>query len=56
MGWTVGTAIEIYEAAIAVLFAFRAGVVILNMLKGELSEERQSWLRAISYAALLLAA
>lgn len=60
VGWTIGTATEIHEAAIAVLFAFLAGGIILNVLKEELPEERQSRFGAfalgtISYAALLLA-
>jgi len=58
-GWVLGSGTEISEAAIALLFAFLAGGVILNVLKEELPEERQSkfWsfaLGAIIYAALLL--
>ncbi|KOP24629.1 hypothetical protein AMR41_19780 [Hapalosiphon sp. MRB220] len=41
-GWVIGTAIEIHQAAIAVLFAFLAGGIILNVLKEELPEERKS--------------
>ncbi|MBO0349382.1 hypothetical protein J0895_09740 [Phormidium pseudopriestleyi FRX01] len=59
-GWMIGSATEISEAAIAVLFAFLAGGVILNILKEELPEERESrfWAFAAGatvYAALLLA-
>ena len=50
---------EIPEVAIAVLVAFLAGGVVLNVLKKELPEERESrfWafaLGATLYAALLL--
>jgi len=59
VGWVIGSVTEIHEAAIAVLFAFLAGGVILNVLKEELPEERQSrfWafaLGAVGYAALLI--
>lgn len=59
VGWGIGQATELPEAAIAVLFAFLAGGVILNVLKEELPEERKSrfWafaLGAAVYAALLL--
>ncbi len=61
LGWAVGLAGEIPEAAIAVLTAFLAGGVIMNVLKEELPEERQSrfWAFAVgaaAYAALLLIA
>lgn len=60
IGWIVGFVTEIPEAAIAVLVAFLAGGVILNVLKEELPEERESRFRAfvsgtIPCAALLLA-
>lgn len=59
-GWVIGSATQIHAAAIAVLFAFLAGGVVLNVLKEELPEERESrfWafaLGASAYAALLLA-
>ncbi len=59
-GWLVGVVVELPEAAIAALTAFLAGGVVLNVLKEELPEERQSrfWafaLGAALYAALLLA-
>jgi hypothetical protein len=41
-GWILGVGTELSEAAIAVLFAFLAGGVILNVLKEELPEERES--------------
>ena len=58
-GWGLGMASEIGEAALAALFAFLAGGVMLNVLKEELPEERKSrfWAFALgsgSYAALLL--
>jgi TRAP-type C4-dicarboxylate transport system permease large subunit len=59
VGWVIGSATEIHQAAIAVLFAFLAGGVVLNVLKEELPEERESrfWafaLGATIYTALLL--
>ncbi|QIN85214.1 hypothetical protein GBA63_15690 [Rubrobacter tropicus] len=60
-GWAAGLLFEVSEAAIAVLFAFLAGGVVMNVLKEELPEERESrfWafvLGAGLYAAILLAA
>jgi hypothetical protein len=59
IGWAIGAMVELHEAAVAVLFAFLAGGVILNVLKEELPEERKStfWafaLGAAVYAAVLL--
>jgi hypothetical protein len=59
-GWAVGLTREVSEAAQATLLAFLAGGVILNVLKEELPEERESryWAfaaGAAAYAALLLA-
>ncbi|MDP9475389.1 MAG: hypothetical protein M3R38_06815 [Actinomycetota bacterium] len=59
-GWGVGLLTEIPEVAIAVLTAFLAGGVIMNVLKEELPEERQSrfWafaLGAAMYTMVLLA-
>ncbi len=59
-GWALGTRTALTEAGIAVLFAFLAGGVILNVLKEELPEERESRYGAFAlglagYAALLLA-
>ena len=58
-GWTVGMITQIHQAAIAILFSFLAGSVMLNVLKEELPEQRQSnfWafaLGAAAYASLLL--
>ncbi|MBE9128384.1 MULTISPECIES: hypothetical protein [unclassified Coleofasciculus] len=59
LGWGIGRATEVDEAAIALFFAFLAGGVILNVLKEELPEERDSrfWAFALGagvYTALLL--
>lgn len=58
-GWGVGTLTRIHPAAMITLFAFLAGGVVLNVIKEELPEERQSrfWAFAIggvTYAGLLL--
>jgi len=58
-GWVIGTQTEISEAFTAVLFAFLAGGIILNILKEELPQERESrfWtfaFGAIGYSGLLL--
>jgi hypothetical protein len=59
VGSPVGLANEISEAAVAVITAFLAGGVILNVLKEEMPSERQGrfWAFALgtaAYAALLL--
>lgn len=59
IGWGIGQAVEVGEAALALLFSFLAGGIVLNVLKEELPEERHSrfWafaLGAALYAALLL--
>lgn len=59
LGWLVGLFGEVGEATRALLIAFLAGGVILNVLKEELPEERESRFRpfalgAAGYAALLL--
>lgn len=58
-GWVIGSRAELSEAAIATLFSFLAGGVVLNVLKEELPEQRESrfWAFAAGaggYAALLL--
>jgi zinc transporter ZupT len=60
LGWVVGWMGEVSEATRSVLLAFLAGGVILNVLKEELPEERESrfWAFVIgagAYTALLLA-
>lgn len=59
IGWLLGALTSIHRAAIAAFFGFLAGGVLLNVLKEELPEEREStfWafaLGAVVYAALLL--
>jgi hypothetical protein len=59
IGWTIGISTRIHQAALAVLFAFLAGGIVLNVLKEELPEERESRffsfaLGAVSYTILLL--
>lgn len=59
MGWGIGVITEIPEAALALLFAFLSGAIILNVLKEELPEDRESStlafsIGAIGYVALLL--
>lgn len=59
-GWAIGLGTQLSEAAIALLFAFLAGGIVLNVLKEELPEERQSrfWAFALGasiYSALLVA-
>lgn len=59
-GWAIGLAVEIPESWLAYPFAVLAGSVILNVIKEELPEERESrfWAfaaGAVGYAALLLA-
>lgn len=41
-GWLIGLLTEISESGLAIIFAFIAGGVILNVLKEELPEERKS--------------
>lgn len=58
-GWALGAATEVSELTISALTAFLGGSVILNVLKEELPEERESrfsafLLGAIGYSLLLL--
>jgi hypothetical protein len=60
LGWGIGLVTELSEVALAVLIAFLAGGVVLNVLKEELPEERESRflafvIGAAAYTALLLA-
>lgn len=59
IGWGVGMSVDVDERVIAVLFAVLAGGVILNVMKEELPEEKESnfWAFAsgmASYTVLLL--
>ena len=60
-GWVLGAAFALPDLAITALFAFLAGGIVLNVLKEELPEDRESRFSAFAagaagYAALLLAA
>ncbi|MCB5175842.1 hypothetical protein [Microvirga lenta] len=60
IGWWIGAATTIPALGVAALFAFLAGGIVLNVLKEELPEERESWFSAFAlgagvYTALLLA-
>lgn len=59
LGWLLGLATSVSSAFVDVLFAFLAGGVVLNVLKEELPEERESrfWpfvIGAAGYTVLLL--
>ncbi len=61
VGWWIGLVQPIDQIVLSALFAFLAGGVILNVLKEELPEERESRFGAFAggaavYAVLLLAA
>ncbi|WP_224449387.1 hypothetical protein [Haloprofundus salilacus] len=58
-GWVVGELVGLSEVNLALLFAFLAGGVVLNVIKEELPEQRQSnfvafVVGAAGYAVLLL--
>ena len=60
LGWFLGSVTEINQGIVAVLFAFLAGGIVLNVLKEELPGEREScfWSFAcgtLIYTVLLLA-
>lgn len=52
-GWALGALTEVSETLIAVLFAFVAGGIVLNVLKEELPEERKSNFWAFLFGAIL---
>ncbi|MFP7254239.1 hypothetical protein SFC02_08010 [Terribacillus goriensis] len=59
IGWLIGILTELNEAAISILNAFIAGGIVLNVLKEELPEERESsigsfLIGAVGYTILLL--
>lgn len=59
-GWLIGLVIDLPQRLLAALFALLAGAVVLNVLKEELPEDRDSRFSAFAlgaacYAALLLA-
>lgn len=58
LGWVLGLTVSLHESAIALLFSFLAGGVILNVLKEEIPDERKSsvasfLIGAIGYATIL---
>ncbi|KTG08640.1 hypothetical protein AUR64_18415 [Haloprofundus marisrubri] len=58
-GWTLGELLAISEVDLALLFAFLAGAVVLNVVKEELPDQQQSDFAAFAvgaagYATLLL--
>ncbi|MBD0270007.1 MAG: hypothetical protein ICV77_17145 [Cyanobacteria bacterium Co-bin8] len=60
VGWVIGSGTEVSGTAIAIPFSFLAGSIVLNVLKEELPEERESrfWafvLGAGGYTCLVLA-
>ncbi len=59
-GWVTGALVDLSEATVGLVLAFLAGGVILNVLKEELPDKRQSRLfplmgGMVGYTALLLA-
>ena len=61
LGWAIGLLVPVSQLAVAGLFAFLAGGIVLNVLKEELPDDRESrfWalgLGSIGFAALLLLA
>jgi len=59
LGWVAGLFLQVHQAAVAVLFAFLAGSAIVNTIKEELPEGRESrfWAFALGagiYSALLI--
>lgn len=54
-GYVLGLYVEVHEAVVAVLFAFLAGGIVLNVLKEELPEERESRFWAFAGGAALYA-
>ena len=60
-GWVAGHVLHLSDLAVATIFAFLAGGIVLNVLKEELPEDRESrfWALALgagAFSALLLAA
>ena len=58
LGWILGLTVDVHETVLGFLFAFLAGGVVLNVLKEELPEERNSrfwpfFFGSAGYAALL---
>ncbi len=56
VGWLIGMLTEVSETVVVALFAFVAGGIVLNVLKEELPEERQSRFGAFALGTTLYAA
>ncbi|MCA1035216.1 hypothetical protein LCL90_11305 [Bacillus infantis] len=59
LGWVIGALMEVHDLIISILVAFLAGGVVLNVLKEELPEERESSFAAFciglaGYSVLLM--
>lgn len=50
-GWGLGMLVQVSDALVAMLFAFLAGAVVLNVLKEELPEGRQGHFAAFAIGA-----
>lgn len=55
-GWAVGVLVRLSPVTIATIFAFLAGSIILNVLKEELPEERESRFWALGTGATVFGA
>jgi zinc transporter ZupT len=55
-GWAIGCTFDIHPLGVAALFAFLAGGIVLNVLKEELPEERQSRFWAFAAGAAVYCA
>ncbi|RJY08969.1 hypothetical protein [Aurantiacibacter aquimixticola] len=55
-GWLLGLVLDLSKTLIGCLFAFLAGGIVLNVLKEELPEERQSAFLPFLFGTLLYAA
>jgi hypothetical protein len=51
IGWAIGTHLRIHQVPMTILFAFLAGGIVLNILKEELPEERESRFGAFAFGA-----
>lgn len=56
IGWAIGISVSISEVALLTVFAFLAGSIVLNVLKEELPEERESRFWALVAGATLFTA
>lgn len=55
-GWVAGLLVQLSPVAIATIFAFLAGGIVLNVLKEELPEDRESRFWALAAGAILFTA